>query len=105
LGPIEDPVRVAEHFVCTYYVNFILMVLVRIRAFTTSIVGMYVLIVLAFSVYPFEPSLVLRTLMGILLVFLVGIAALVYGGMHRDVTLSHITDTTPGELGGDFWLR
>jgi hypothetical protein len=105
LDPIDDTVRVAEHFVCTHYVNFILMVLVRIRAFMTAIVGMYVLIVLAFNVYPFEPSLVLRTLMAILLVFIVGIAALVYGGMHRDITLSHITDTTPGELGGDFWLR
>jgi hypothetical protein len=102
---IDDDVRVAEHFVCTHYVNFILMVLIRIRAFMTSIVGMYVLIVLAFTVYPFEPSLVLRTIMAILLLFIVGIAAMVYGGMHRDVTLSHIADTVPGELGGDFWLR
>jgi hypothetical protein len=25
--------------------------------------------------------------------------------MHRDVTLSNLTDTKPGELGADFWLK
>jgi hypothetical protein len=25
--------------------------------------------------------------------------------MHKDATLSRITDTKPGELGLDFWLR
>ena len=25
--------------------------------------------------------------------------------MHRDATLSLITDTTPGELGTEFWLK
>jgi hypothetical protein len=25
--------------------------------------------------------------------------------MHRDPTLSHITNTNPGELGADFWMK
>ena len=29
----------------------------------------------------------------------------VYAGMNRDATLSHITNTPPGELGGQFWLQ
>ena len=29
----------------------------------------------------------------------------VYAGMHRDATLSYMTDTTPGELGRPFWLQ
>ncbi|HEX8838608.1 MAG TPA: hypothetical protein VF748_16825 [Candidatus Acidoferrum sp.] len=30
---------------------------------------------------------------------------LVYSGMHRDASLSRITDTKPGELGIAFWVR
>jgi hypothetical protein len=29
----------------------------------------------------------------------------IYAQMHRDATLSHLTKTTPGELGSDFWIR
>jgi hypothetical protein len=29
----------------------------------------------------------------------------VYAGMHRDATLSHVTNTTPGELGYEFWMK
>jgi hypothetical protein len=36
---------------------------------------------------------------------MVGAVAFVYGQMHRDTTLSHITDTKPGDLGWEFWLR
>jgi len=25
--------------------------------------------------------------------------------MHRDATLSHVTNTKPGELGSDFWFK
>jgi len=30
---------------------------------------------------------------------------IVYAQMHRDATLSHMTDTTPGELGFDFYIK
>ena len=30
---------------------------------------------------------------------------LVYSQMSRDATLSHITNTKPGELGSEFWVR
>ena len=29
----------------------------------------------------------------------------VYSQMHRDATLSYLTDTKPGELGTDFWIK
>jgi len=29
----------------------------------------------------------------------------IYAGMHRDATLSYVTDTSPGELGGEFWRQ
>jgi hypothetical protein len=41
----------------------------------------------------------------LLLVLIVGIVGFVLAQMHRDATLSRITDTKPGELGLDFWFR
>jgi hypothetical protein len=29
----------------------------------------------------------------------------VYAEMHRDATLSRVTNTNPGELGMDFWIK
>src|SRR5205814_10082842 len=34
-----------------------------------------------------------------------GIVGIIYAQMHRDATLSLLTDTKAGELGRDFWLR
>ena len=38
-------------------------------------------------------------------ILIVALAAFVIAQMSRDTTLSHITNTTPGELGWDFWVR
>jgi len=36
----------------------------------------------------------------------VGLAVfVVYSQMFRDATLSHLTNTKPGELGWDFWIK
>jgi len=40
-----------------------------------------------------------------LLLGLIWIMGKVSAQLHRDSTLSHITDTIPGELGLDFWTR
>jgi hypothetical protein len=41
-----------------------------------------------------------------LLLGVLGVAvAVVYAGLDRDSTLSHITNTTPGTLGMAFWIR
>jgi hypothetical protein len=41
----------------------------------------------------------------LLLSVLGSVVAVVYAGLSRDTTLSHITNTEPGEIGMDFWLR
>jgi H+/gluconate symporter-like permease len=42
-----------------------------------------------------------------LFLFLVlgAVIVVVYAQMHRDTTLSNVTDTTPGELGTEFWVK
>ena len=65
----------------------------------------FVATTLAVSSYPFDP---LPTLGGIFLVVFAivgGTMILIYAQMHRDATLSYITGSEPGELGGEFWRQ
>ena len=101
----ELKTRACERFVSLVYVSFLLAVLARIRTLIVAIGGMYILILLAMTLYPFEPKAAIQAFLAASLVFIVAVVGLVFGQIHRDATLSHITDTKPGELGVDFWLR
>ncbi len=94
-----------ERFACLVYVSFLLVVLVRIRTLIFAIGGMYVLLVLAMTVYPFQPRASIATLLTLLLLYIIVVVTLVLAQLHRDPILSRVTKTTPGELGGDFWVR
>jgi hypothetical protein len=101
--PIE--MQLMEQFVCLFYLNFILSVLLRMRTLVMSAGGILVFILLSFGSYPFEPKTSFHRLMILLFLIVVGAVALVLAQMHRDATLSRITDTKPGELGIEFWFR
>jgi hypothetical protein len=49
--------------------------------------------------YSFDPLPVLGGMFLALFLITGGTVVLVFGQMHRDATLSHITNTRPGELG------
>jgi len=97
--------RFAEDFVCLFYFNFIASVFMRMRTLVMTVAGIYVLMLLSFSCYPFEPKAAFHTLTILLFFLIVGLVGFVFAQMHRDATLSRITDTKPGELGLDFWIR
>jgi hypothetical protein len=105
--PLSDKehIRNAEEFVYLPYLGFVQNVLGRIRTLTMGILCLFVATAVAVSSYPFDPRQGLGLVMLILFSILVGIIIYVYAQIHRDSTLSHITNTTPGELGGDFWLK
>jgi hypothetical protein len=105
VGEISAETRVREQFVALAYVNFIVTTLLRMRAIIVSIAGIYVFGLLSLSTYPFEPKVVLRPLLILTFFAILGVIGWVYAQMHREPTLSRLTDTTPGELGGDFYLR
>lgn len=94
----------AEQFLALLYTSFIMIVLVRIRTLIMTIGGMYVLSLLALTTYPFQPQVPIRTFLLLVLIFMVAVVGVVYAQMHRDATLSHITNTER-QLGGVFWLR
>jgi hypothetical protein len=101
----RSKVVAVEEFVALLYTTFILIVIVRMRSLVVAIGGMYIFVMLSLSIYPFQPQVGIRLSLIALLVFIVSAVGMVYAQMHRDATLSYITDTRPGELGGDFWVR
>jgi hypothetical protein len=102
---IAPQVRACERFVCLVYVHCVLVLLTRIRTLIVAIAGMYVLILIGTTQYPFEPKGAIQVLMVTLLIFIITVVGLVFAQIHRDTTMSNLTDTRPGELGIDFWVR
>jgi hypothetical protein len=102
---LPQSTELAEDFVCLFYYNFISSVFLRLRSILMSVAGMFVLLVLSFSSYPFEPKSSYHTLMTCVLILIVVLVAIVMRQMHRDPTLSRITNTAPGEVGWTFWFR
>jgi hypothetical protein len=93
-----------EQFLALQYTTFIQIVLVRIRTMIIAIGGVYVLLLVALSSYPFQPQVLIRVSLLILFVFVVATVGTVYAQMHRDATLSNITNSK-GSLGTDFWMK
>jgi hypothetical protein len=98
-------IRSAEEFVCLPYLGFVQNILGRMRSIVMSILCLFVATAIAISSYPFDPRQGLSGTILALFILLAGTIFYVYAQMHRDATLSHVTNTTPGELGGDFWLK
>jgi hypothetical protein len=104
-GELPAMRALAEEFAAIMYVNFLASVLLRIRTLVICAGGLYVLIVISLSVYPFEPHSALQTMMVVLLIVMTVVVGYVYAEMHRETILSRLTSTRVGELGLDFWLK
>jgi hypothetical protein len=103
--PANPELTACEQLLALVYTSFILVVLVRMRALVVALGGIYVFLLLGVGIYPFQPQAAIRLTMMVLLVFIIGIVANVYVQMHRDPILSYITETEPGQLGWEFWVR
>jgi hypothetical protein len=95
----------AEEFVALIYINFIMRSLIRIRWLVLAATGIFVLLLLSVTVYPFEPRTTIHASFILLFLAMLVPVSIILSQMHRDATLSHLTDTRPGELGGEFWMR
>jgi hypothetical protein len=109
-GPVISrniPVYVlaAEEFFVLPYVGFIQNILGRIRTIVLGSLWLFVATTLAVSSYPFDPMPILGGIFLAVFVIIGTTMILIYAGMHRDATLSYITGSEPGELGGEFWRQ
>ncbi len=96
---------VAGEYVSFVYANFFVTVLLRMRSMVMGAIATYIFILLSISSYPFEPAPMIFALAVLLICVLGGAVGYVYAQMHREATLSRLTDTKEGELGPEFWMQ
>jgi hypothetical protein len=102
---IPPQVRAAEEFFVLSYLAFIQNILGRLRTIALGSLWLFIGATLAVSSYPFDPLNALGAIFLCAFIGFGGVMVLVYSQMSRDATLSHITNTRPGELGSEFWVR
>jgi hypothetical protein len=101
----NELIRNAEELVCLTYLGFVQNLLGRVRTIVLGGVYLFIALCIAVSSYPFDPRTLLSGILLLLFVAFGGIVIFTYADMHRDATLSHITNTKPGELGSEFWFK
>jgi hypothetical protein len=107
-GPTTgDPslIQLAEEVIVVRYVALIRAVLINIRYQMLLVTTVFVLALIAWNSYPFQPHAFIDWCFTLLLVTLSLGFIWVFAQMHRSAILSRITNTTANELGVDFYLR
>ena len=104
--PAQDAqTRAVEHFICLFYLNVILVPLRRLQTLILAMAGVFVFVLLSYSSYPFESRESFHALLISIFFAMSLVVGVVFGQMYADPLLSLITNTKPGELGLDFWIR
>jgi hypothetical protein len=107
-GPTsEEPARilVAEEFLAIRYISLIRAVLSNMRYLMIFVSASFVLAMVAWNSYPFQPRQWVDWLFTGFMLFLGSGVIWVFAQMHRNPILSRITNTKANELGWDFYLR
>jgi hypothetical protein len=108
--PVEPPAkepttRSIERFLCLFYLNVILIPLRRLQTLILALAGVFVFVLISYSSYPFESRESFHVLLISIFFAISLVVGVVYGQMYANPLLSRITNTKPGELGLDFWVR
>jgi hypothetical protein len=98
-------IAMAEELLVVRYIALIRAVLVNVRYLMVFVAAVFVLSLVAWNSYPFQPhGFIDWCFTFLLLIISTGFVAM-FAQMHRNAILSRITDTKPNELGWDFWIR
>ncbi len=102
-----DPeyIQLAEELLALRYVSLIRAVLGNLRYLMTFVAAIFVLTIVAWNSYPFQPRQLVDWTFTLMFLLLGGGILSVLAQMHRNAILSRITDTSPNELGFDFYWR
>ncbi|HEV2133072.1 MAG TPA: hypothetical protein VGR47_02310 [Terracidiphilus sp.] len=98
-------IMAAEEFIAIRYISLIRAVLANMRSLMTFISLTFVLTIVAWNSYPFQPRQFVNWVFTILLALLGAGIIRIFAQMHRDPILSRLTDSKPNELGFDFYFR
>jgi hypothetical protein len=102
---IPEYQRQAEEFFALSCLAFIQNILGRMRTIASGGLWLFMTATISVVSYPFDPRPLLDGIFLFLFVLVGVIIFIVYSEIHRNTTLSHITNTTPGQLGWAFWGR
>jgi hypothetical protein len=102
--PPQD-IYLAEEFVVIRYVSLIRAILINLRLLATFVSVAFVLVLLAWNSYPFQPKRWVDWTFTILLFGFGAVVLWVFAQMHRNAILSRITGTKANQLGADFYFR
>jgi hypothetical protein len=95
----------AEEYIALRYIALIRAVLTSVRSVMAFVSAFFVLAIVGWNSYPFQPRELVDWLTTCLLIVMgVGIIW-IFAQMHRNPILSRTTDTKANELGWDFYLR
>jgi hypothetical protein len=105
--PLADRayVRNAEEVVCLVYLAFIQNVLGRLRTLVAGTLSVFLSMVVAALLLAFDPHPAISAALLLLFLAFATTIMFVFWQMHRDDTLSYVTNTTPGEVGVEFWVH
>jgi len=104
--PAKNPTtRAVERFLCLFYLDIILVPLRRLQTLILAMAGVFVFVLVSYSSYPFESRESFHVLLIFIFFAISLVVGIVYGQMYANPLLSRITNTKPGELGLDFWIR
>jgi hypothetical protein len=103
----QEPLHImlAEEFLAIRYVALIRNVVVNIRRLMVFVSVAFVLAIVAWISYPFQPHYLIGWCFTLLMLCLSVGFIWVFAQMHRNPILSRITATTPNQLGTDFYIH
>jgi hypothetical protein len=106
VSPEDSPcIRAAEEFLAIRYLALIRAVLANLRQLMMFVSLSFVLAIVAWNSYPFQPRVFINWVFTGMLAILGGGIIWVLAQVHRDPVLSRITHTKANELGLEFYIR
>lgn len=99
------PVKLAEEFLALRYFSLMRAVLINLRQMMTFVSISFVVALIAWNSYPFQPRQWVDWAFTALLLSLGATIVWVFAQMHRDPILSRLTGTEANKLGVDFFIR
>ncbi len=101
----KELIVAGEEYIALRYIALIRAVLTNVRHVMAFVSAFFVLAVIAWNSYPFQPREMVDWLITGLLIVLSAGMIWVFAQMHRNPILSRTTDTKSNELGWDFYFR
>jgi hypothetical protein len=98
-------IKIAEEFVAVRYLSLIRSVLVNIRYLMMFVATSFVVAMVAWNSYPFEPRVYIDWFFTVLLLALGVTIICLFMQIYRDPILSRIDSKEANTLGGEFYVR